>query len=59
MILRLLHPYLQIEYGGYVESVGEKLSLYRFKRFDLVVCWSVRYPRISMTFHAEQLNVSQ
>ena len=52
MILRLLYPYLQIEYGGYVESVGKKLSLYRFKRFDLVVCWSISYPRISVTFHA-------
>jgi hypothetical protein len=52
MILRLLHPYLQID-SGYVESVGEKLSLYRFKRFDLVVCWSVRYPRISVTFHGD------
>ena len=52
MISRLLHPYLQIEYGGYVESVGEKLSLYRFKRFDLVVSWSVRFPRVSVTLHA-------
>jgi hypothetical protein len=53
MISRLLHPFLQIEHGGYVESVGEKLSLYRFKRFDLVICWLLRYPRISVTFHAD------
>jgi hypothetical protein len=51
MISRPLHPYLQIEYGGHVESVGEESSLYRFKRFDLVVFRSMAYPRISVTFH--------
>jgi hypothetical protein len=50
MISRLLHPYLQIERGR-VEAVGTALRLYRFRRFDLTVCFTVKYPRVAITIH--------
>lgn len=50
MIRRLLHPYIQIE-RGYVEQVGSALNLYRFKRFDLTVCFELRMFRVAVTIH--------
>jgi len=45
-------PFLQISRGR-VESVGSDLRLYRFPKlkFDLVLCFSWRYPRICITIY--------
>ena len=47
---RFLFPYLQIE-RGYVEQVGSALRLYRFRGFDVTVCWSLKYPRLAVSIH--------
>lgn len=48
--MNFLTPFLQIERGR-VEAVGTALRLYRFRWFDLTVCFSLRYPRVAITVH--------
>jgi hypothetical protein len=55
--MNFLRPYLQIERGR-VESVGAALRLYRFRRFDLTVCFSIKYPRVAITFHENDWHVA-